>query len=227
MMLKELGFTRCAYDWREEHVEDFEKEILEYKKQGIEFFAFWKAHESAFALFEKHEIHPQIWKVAPSPKKGSQKQKVTAAADTLLDLAEQTKSLGCKLGLYNHGRWGGEPDNLVAVAEELHSRGFKHVGIVYNWHHGHGHIEDWEESLKKMQPYLLCLNLNGMNDAAKPKILEIGKGEHEKAMMEVVIASGYEGPIGIIDHQKDTDSEQTLRENLEGLKSISLDKVME
>ena len=43
IMLKELGITRCAYDWREEHVPTFEQEILEYKKNGIEFFAFWGA----------------------------------------------------------------------------------------------------------------------------------------------------------------------------------------
>ena len=33
---------------------------------------------------------------------------------------------------------------------------------------------------------LLCLNLNGMNDGAKPKILPIGEGEHEAAMIEAV-----------------------------------------
>jgi hypothetical protein len=30
--------------------------------------------------------------------------------------------------------------------------GHKNVGIVYNWHHGHGHIGDWKESLKLMKP---------------------------------------------------------------------------
>ena len=60
-MLKELGIMRCAYDWREEHVPTFEQEILEYKKHGIEYFAFWSAHEEAFKLFEKHDLHPQIW----------------------------------------------------------------------------------------------------------------------------------------------------------------------
>ena len=40
-MLARLGIKRCAYDWRGEHVKDFEEEILQYKKHGIEFFAFW------------------------------------------------------------------------------------------------------------------------------------------------------------------------------------------
>ena len=58
-MLKRLGLKRVAYDWREQHVKEFEEEILQYKKHGLEFFAFWAVHEKAFALFEKHKMHPQ------------------------------------------------------------------------------------------------------------------------------------------------------------------------
>ena len=81
-------------------------------------------------------------------------------------LARRTAALHCRLGLYNHGGWGGEPRNLVAVCKQLHAKGHKHAGIVYNWHHGHGHIDDWAAALKRMQPYLHCLNLNGMNSGA-------------------------------------------------------------
>lgn len=59
-----------------------------------------------------------------------------------------------------------------------------------------------------------------MNTGAKPKILELGSGEHEKSMLEKVIDVGYDGPIGILDHQKDLDSEEVLKANLEGLASI-------
>ena len=31
-MLDRLGITKVAYDWRDEHVKEFEQEILEYKK---------------------------------------------------------------------------------------------------------------------------------------------------------------------------------------------------
>jgi len=219
-MLKELGLRRCAYDWRAEHVAEFEEEILEYKKHGIEFFAFWGVHEKAFALFEKHKIHPQIWRTAPSPKGTTQKERVTLAADALEPLAKRTASLGCKLGLYNHGGRGGEPENLVAVCNEMKLRGHKHVGIVYNWHHGHGHIDDWPAALRLMQPHLLCLNLNGMNPDAKPKILALGKGEHEGKMLEAIVASGYAGPIGILDHQNETDSKEALEANLRGLEKL-------
>ena len=114
-MLKELGLRRSAYDWRAQHVAEFEEEILQYKKHGIEFFAFWGQHEKAFELFKKHGLHPQIWQTMRGPAEESQEEKVAAAAKSLTPLAERTAELGCKLGLYNHGGWGGEPANLVAL----------------------------------------------------------------------------------------------------------------
>ena len=79
---------------------------------------------------------------------------------------------------------------------------------------------DFGKSLELMEPYLLCLNLNGMNDGAAPKILPLGQGQHELKMLRQVIASGYRGPIGILDHRSDTDAEQSLRENLAGLRQL-------
>ncbi len=219
-MLKELGITRCAYDWRAEHVPTFEQEILEYQKQDIEFFAFWSVHEDAFALFEKHKLHPQIWQTLNDPGGENQAAKVEAAAQQRLALATRTKAMGCKLGLYNHGGWGGEPENLVAVCKRLRELGHEHVGIVYNFHHGHGHIADWAESLQIMLPYLHCLNLNGMNDGAQPKILGIGKGTHELNMIRVILESGYDGPIGILDHRPELNARDSLIENLDGLEWV-------
>ena len=71
-----------------------------------------------------------------------------------------------------------------------------------------------------MQPHLLCLNLNGMNDDAKPKILPLGQGRHELALLKTIRQSGYRGAIGILDHRNDTDTEVALRENLGGLKKL-------
>ena len=71
-----------------------------------------------------------------------------------------------------------------------------------------------------MQPYLFCLNLNGMNDGAQPKIVPIGRGEHERRMLQIVCQSGYRGPIGILDHRGDLDAEESLKENLDGLEVL-------
>lgn len=223
-MLSELGITKSAYDWRAEHVPTFEQEILEYQKHNIEFFAFWDAHEAAFALFEKHKLHPQIWQTLGDPggdnSADNHGAKVEAAAQQKLALATRTKAMGCKLGLYNHGGWGGEPANMVAVCKRLRELGHDHVGIVYNFHHGHGHITDWPESLKIMLPYLHCLNLNGMNDAAQPKILGIGKGTHDVTMIRAILDSGYDGPIGILDHRDQLDARDSLLENRDGLEWV-------
>lgn len=216
-MLNELGLTRCAYDWRPEHVASFEEEILQYQKHGIEFFAFWGEHEEAFQLFVKHDLHPQIWKMFGDPRGDTQEEKVTNAAKSLEGLATETATMKCQLALYNHGGWSGKPANLVAVCRKLREAGHKHVGIVYNWHHGHENMAQWADSLKLMQPYLHCLNLNGMKGGAEFKILPLGKGERELEMLKIVIESKYEGPIGILDHRPEVDSKIALQENLEGL----------
>jgi len=221
-MLKRLGVGRLAYDWRAVHVKDFEAEILACRKHGIEYFAFWGRHPQAFALFKKHGLKPQIWQTAPQPKAGGEEERVAEVGRKLLSLVKETRALGCPLGLYNHGGWSGEPANLIAVVQWLRARGDAgHVGIVYNLHHGHGHIEGFEKTLSAMKPYLLCLNLNGMNSSAEPKILPVGKGEHDARLLRIITASGYAGPIGILDHRSDTDAEVALRENLEGLKTAA------
>lgn len=217
-MLQDLGIKRCAYDWREEHVASFEQEIIEYNRRGIEFFAFWGEHPDAYRLFEKYDLHPQIWMMPPSPSEGTQAEMVQQAAKQLVSVAEQTRRLGCKLALYNHGGWAGEPENLVAICRTLRDQGYDHVGITYNLHHGHDHIGDWEGSFKLMMPYLHCLNLNGMNDGENPKILGIGKGAHELEMIRFVVDSGYQGPIGILDHRPELDAKDSLTENIDGLR---------
>ncbi len=220
VMLEELGIKRCAYDWREEHVPTFEQEIIEYQKHGIEYFAFWSVHEDAFRLFDKYDLHPQIWQTVGEPDGSTQTEKIEAAAQQMLPLAKRTGEMKCKLGLYNHGGWGGEPENMVAICRRLRELGQEHVGIVYNFHHGHGHLDDWAESFELMKSYLLCLNLNGMNPDAEPKILGIGQGAHELEMIRTVINAGYDGPIGILDHREQLDAKESLEENLDGLNLI-------
>ena len=220
-MVKHLGLTKVAYDWRAEHVSQFEQEILEYKKRGLEFFAFWSAHEDAFRLFEKYQLHPQIWITVPSPAGTLPRdQQIKAASAKLLPMVERTRKLGCQLGLYNHGGWGGEPENLVAVCEYLREyHGASHVGIVYNQHHGHSHVDRFAQAMAAMKPYLLCLNLNGLTrdgDKRGMKIQPVGQGELDLPMLKIIAASGYRGSIGIIGHTND-DVELRLRDNLEGL----------
>ena len=219
-MVAKLGFTKVAYDWRQEHVAEFETEILEYQRRQLNYFAFWSQHDEAYRLFEKHRLHPQIWVIMGSPAAPTNEERVLLAAKQLLPVVERTRKAGCQLTLYNHGGWAGEPENMVAVAKLLRERhGAAHVGVVYNLHHGHDHLDRFSAVLKAMLPYLHCLNLNGMTrDGEKRglKILPLGSGELDLSLLKTIRDSGYRGPIGIIGHTND-DVEQRLRDNLDGL----------
>ncbi len=82
-----------------------------------------------------------------------------------------------------------------------------------------------------MQPYLLCLNVNGMADAdtvterTQDKILPVGSGIHEVHMIRTVIENGYAGPIGVLDHRNEIDAEVSLSQNLSGLENILKDEL--
>jgi quinoprotein glucose dehydrogenase len=219
-MVKRLGIPQIAYDWRPEHVPTFEQEILEYQKRGLGYFAFWSSHEDAFKLFEKYKLHPQVWQTAASPNAPTQEERVKLAAEKTLPLARRAAQLGSRYGLYNHGGWGGEPENLIAVCRDLREKhGMTNVGIVYNLHHGHDHVDRLPPALAAMKPYLLCVNLNGITrDGEKlgKKILPLGQGELDLGLLKIIRDSGYRGPIGILGHTQN-DAEEQLKDNLDGL----------
>ena len=225
-MVTEIGMKRVAYDWRAEHVPTFEVEIEQYKKHGIEFFAFWSWHDSLEPLIAKHGIHPQIWVMLPGVEDVPDSERVKAAAEAIRPMVAKTGRLGLQLGLYNHGGWGGEPENLAAVCKYLHEhQNAEHVGIVYNFHHGHDHVDRFPKAFAAIKPYLLCLNLNGMADPAtvdgnQNKILPISQGVHERGMVKEILRQGYQGPVGILDHRSDTDSKLALTQNLKGLEEL-------
>lgn len=226
-MVKRLGLQRVAYDWRQEHVPTFEDEIVQYKQRGIEYFAFWSWHDDMEPLIQKHGIRPQIWSICATPNSAAQDEMVAAAAEGMLPLAEKTRQLGLKLGIYNHGGWSGQPENMVAVCRYLRlNHDADHVGVVYNFHHGHEHIDRFAESFEAMMPYLLCVNINGMTDAADlqahpdRKIIPVGSGSHERAMIQTIMDTGYDGPIGILGHRQEMDVEVALQQNLDGLSKI-------
>ena len=71
-----------------------------------------------------------------------------------------------------------------------------------------------------IMPHLLVVNLNGMEidgDARGRKILHLAEGDRELGLLRIIRDSGWQGPVGIIDHRPETDSEVTLKNNLRGL----------
>jgi sugar phosphate isomerase/epimerase len=221
-MLAGLGFKRFAYDWRAEHLPTFDREVGELAKHHIELTAVWfpatlnADARALLAVLEKHKLTLQLWVMLPEPVGKSQDEKVAAAAAQLKPVVEAAAKLGCKVGIYNHGGWPGEPENQLAVIDKL---GIKTVGIVYNLHHGHEHLGRFPKLLGQMKSHLLCLNLNGMTaggDKAGKKIMVLGQGDRDLELLAAIRDSGYRGLIGIIGHTDD-DAEARLRDNLDGL----------
>jgi len=228
-MIVDLGLKRSAYAWRERHLKEFEREILAYKANAIEYFTFFNWHPSMEPLIKKHGIKPQIWHYMQFKPEGTQEEKIASTAEHLKPMVDKTRELGLKFALYNHGGWTGEPDNMVAVVNHIRKTqpDSDHVGIVYNFHHGHGDIADFEGRFNRMLPLLFCVNLNGMVDAEivndktlENKIITIGEGKYEQGMIRTVIDSGYSGPIGVIDHRDSLDSEVALRDNIQALEKM-------
>ena len=229
-MLQKLGFKHFAYDWRGEHIPTFDAEMEALKRHGVALDAFWVApgelnRESRIILdlLRRHAIKAQLWvllDLGPDKVEGpEQERRVEAAAAKLRPLAEEAAKIGCSLALYNHGGWFGEPENQIAIIERLRARGVDNLGMVYNLHHGHDHLERFPAVLAKTMPYLLALNLNGMDPAGDQhgrKILPLGQGSRDLELLRVIAASGYRGPIGILGHTMD-DAEERLKDNLDGL----------
>lgn len=224
-MLKKLGFKKFAYDWRGEHLPTFEREIEALKKEGIELTAVWfpaglgKDAKVLLDALKKHEIQTQLWITmgggGPAKTPEEQAKKVKDHAAIMKPIADEAAKIGCTVALYNHGNWFGDPENQVAIIKELN---LPNVGIVYNLHHGHDHLDRLPKLLELMKPHLLTFNLNGMipdGEKMGKKIIPLGQGELDLKLMKMLAESGWQGPVGILGHTND-DAEERLKDNLDG-----------
>jgi hypothetical protein len=230
-MLLRLGLRRLAYDYRAEHIPTWDAELTALKKHGIELTAWWfpttlnEEGRAALDLFRRHSVAPQLWVTgggALVKTDAEQTARLEQEAARLRPIAEAAAPLGCRVGLYNHGGWFGEPENQLALIARLALDGVKNVGLVYNLHHGHAHLDRFPALLEKMKPHLLALNLNGMTrgaDAAGKKIMILGEGEEDLRLLRAIHTSGWSGPVGILNHT-DEDAETRLAANLAGLEKL-------
>lgn len=227
-MMKQLGISKFVYDWREKDIPTFDREIDALNRHGIVLQGFWTPYPADPArpnqlatileLLKRRRIETELWLSLGVDKNfnaADEEKKLEIASAAVAHVAREAKALNCKVGLYNHGGWFGEPENQIRVIERVK---MPNVGIVYNFHHGHDHIARFPELLAKMLPHLLAININGMKHGAK--ILPVGAGDHELAMLKAIKQSGYRGPIGILGHREEIDAEEALRLNLNGLKAL-------
>jgi len=229
-MLKGLGITKYAYDWRNEHLPSMAEELRLAKKSNIAIIAVWMwiddrgnsldglndSNEKVFSVVEEVGYKGQIWVSfnANFFENLSDADAVKKGANMITYLSKRASTLGCKVALYNHGDWFGEPANQIKIIEALPN---EDLGLIYNFHHAHEQIETFPELVTTMLPYLWSVNLNGMRKGG-PKILTIGEGDYEKEMIDQLIKKGYTGDFGILGHNEGKDVEILLKANLNGLK---------
>ena len=229
-MLNDLGIKKYAYDWREKHLVDMAAELKLAKQSDIDVVAVWvwiddtqdsvgrlnSANEKVFDIIEEVDYNGQIWVSFDANffENLPDTLAVQKGAEMIGFLSDRAKSLDCKVALYNHGDWFGEPVNQVKIMKALPD---KDLGIIYNFHHAHEQIETFPEIVDTMLPHLWGVNLNGLRKEG-PKILTIGKGNYEMEMIQLLKEKGYNGDFGILGHVEDADVEVILRANLNGLK---------
>ena len=228
-MLEKLGFQHFAYDYRAEHIPTWDAELDALKRHHIELTAWWfpstlnDEAKKTLELFQRHGVKPQLWVSGggePVKDAAEQAQRVEKEAARIRPIAEAAAPLGIKVALYNHGGWFGEPENQLAIIEKL---GLPNVGLVYNLHHGHEHLDRFPQLLEKMKPHLLALNLNGMTrggDEHGDKILPLAQGELDLQLLKMIRESGWRGLIGILNHTSE-DAEARLLDNLDGLQWLT------
>lgn len=230
VMLKELGITALAYDYRDSHIPSFRDEIEVLKSHDICLQAVWlwvdprktdvlgASGRTIFEMLGSSGCKTEIWVgMSEDAFEGlSDEESLVLAVSAIREVFSEADQIGCSLALYNHGGWYGEPENLVGIIEKL---GSEHVRIVYNFHHGHHQVNSFEEYLDLMLPHLSTINLNGMR-VEGPKIITLGEGDRELEMLRTIQASGYSGPIGIIGHTEGEDIGKVLERNLKGLEQL-------
>ncbi len=222
-MLQRLGFTKFAYDWRAEHLPTFEQEVIELKKRNIELTAVWfpavmnADAKALLAVLEKHKLTPQLWVMVPDPAGSGLSEQLTDAVKQLTPVVEASAKAGCKLSLYNHGGWAGEPSHTAILVMTIRR---PHVGVVYNMHHGHADLPNMITIYGRggLVP-LHAVNLNGTHprgDLTGRKVEILGDGPEDFRLLQTIRAGGFRGPIGVLGHTDD-DAEDRLADNLAGL----------
>jgi hypothetical protein len=229
-MLNELGISQLAYDYRDKHIPSFKREIEVLREHRIKLSAVWlwleptggevlnASNKSILKILEETGSKTELWVSFPAQvfEGISDGERLQKAVDILKEILMWAEKNGCTIALYNHGDWFGEPENQIRIIEAL---GSEKIRIVYNFHHGHHQVEQFETLFNRMLPYLSAININGMK-VDGPKIIPIGEGDRELEMLKIIEASDYKGPIGILGHTEGEDIRVVLERNLKGLEKL-------
>jgi hypothetical protein len=234
-MLKGLGMKKYAYDWRADDLDQMADEIKVAVEQGIEISAVWlwiddnhdaidtlsPTNQRMFRILKESGLKTDVWLSFHSNFFTSvhHTARLAKGSRMIKGIADQVEAMGCRLALYNHGDWFGDPRNQIKLIEKID----RNIGLIYNFHHGHHQIDEFSTLVDAMLPYLWVVNLNGMKKDDY-KILPLGTGDHEKNMITTLLNAGYSGPFGILGHVDGADMKRILQQNLSGLKNLQINE---
>jgi len=228
-MLRQMGFTKYGYNKGKGQVDEMKEEFKRAKENNIEIVSIFlwlnKERDSIGKLSPSNQEllknlgettnKPTIWVSFSNNffEDLNQDQAVEFSIEMLKFIKINADEVGCKLAIYNHRGWFGNPHNQLEILEKLN---YKDLTMVYNFHHAHEFVDEFQTIAKKIKPYLSYVNLNGVKKGG-PEILAIGQGDHELEMIKILINEGYYGPWGILGHVKTEDVQKVLKRNLDGL----------
>lgn len=229
-MLRELGITQLAWDWRDKHLPTLTEEIHTLQQNDIKLKSVWfwvngtagqtldESNHYILKTLKENNVQTELWLSFNDRffEGLSDADKLKKAVAAVGEINQKARDIGCSVHLYNHGSWFGEPANQVKIIKALD---VDDIGIVYNFHHARHQIHVFPDLLKLMQPYLTTVNINGMREGG-PMILTVGEGNRELEMLKTLKKSGYAGTIGVLCHVEDEDAKVVLRRNIEGLKTL-------
>jgi hypothetical protein len=129
VMLKDLGFSSFAYDWRAQDLPNMETELATLKKHGIKLKSVWfwvnggknqildEANETILKTLEKTNTKTELWVSFPARyfERIPEEEKIQKAVSTLQYIHQRASEVGCTVALYNHEDWFGEPANEVKI----------------------------------------------------------------------------------------------------------------
>ncbi len=228
-MLKEMGFTKYGFNKGKGDLTTMKDEFQLAKENNIEITSIFlwlnakrdsigklsPANQELLGNLKDIGYKPTIW-VSFSDnffKKLNQEESIELSIKMIEYVKTKADELGCKLAIYNHHGWFGNPHNQVEILKKINR---DDITMVYNFHHAQEHVDEFPAIVKKIKPYLSYVNLNGVKKEG-PQILPIGKGDHEIEMIKQLMDEGYHGPWGILGHIKTDDVEKVLERNIDGL----------
>jgi len=166
-----------------------------------------------------------LWLTLTSAKyKPSSTDGDPAAVEALQDLSKLAKEAGIRIALYPHANhWVERVDDAVRLADKV---GSNNLGVTFNlchWLRVDG--RNLEATIKLAMPRLFVVTINGADSGVKDwtKLIQpLDSGTFDLGpVLELLIKSGYTGPIGLQHYGIGGSAEENLKHSMAGWRKLS------